>query len=256
LNLLVIDDETVIREGIERTLRRQFPEYAVYLASHAEEALEFMRKHSIQIALTDILMPEMTGLELMKISRSRWPEIKWVVISAYSEFAYAQEAVRLGAKDYLLKPIGKEAIVEMIAKLSREIEQERRKHCLACDGLKITDYAAGGGQAIEQALEHIHAHYREELTLEKVASIVYLHPVYFSQLFKQKTGIGFKEYIIQLRLEHAKKLLQHSELRLADVAEQIGYQDMRHFTQVFRKKFHMTPTQYRQVVWSGGGNGT
>ncbi|MCI3924692.1 response regulator [Paenibacillus sp. TRM 82003] len=389
MNILVIDDETVIREGIERTLRNRFPEHAVYLASRPEEAVTLLRKHPIHIVLTDILMPEMSGLDLMKIARPRHPNVKWVVISAHSEFAYAQEAVRLGAKDYLIKPIGKDAIADMITKLSAEIEREAevteelellrenrkllreaafqrwalgldmgridmrpfmenypsfhlvlvkmqgdtvkqlehfiienvlseliekygdgfvlnydsksllglarprsdasfaelleqlRGHLLRClrvpfqilHSVRIDDYndvpermeelrqasdtqtyehyAGGGDEAVEVALQYMNAHYREELTLEKLASIVYLHPVYFSQLFKQKTGSGFKEYIIQLRLEQSKRLLLNPRLKLADVAERIGYQDMRHFTQLFRKKFGMTPTEYRQTYQVG-----
>ena len=102
-------------------------------------------------------------------------------------------------------------------------------------------------KAIEVSLQYIHAHYKEEsLSLETIASVVFLNPVYFSQLFKQKTGQGFKDYIIGLRLEEAKQLLAESDLKLADIASRIGYQDMRHFTQVFRKRLLLTPTEYRQ----------
>jgi two-component system, response regulator YesN len=105
-----------------------------------------------------------------------------------------------------------------------------------------------GDNAIEIAMQYIRTHFHEELSLEKVASVVFLNAVYFSQLFKQKTGQGFKEYIILLRLERAKQLLQDPRMKLTDIAERIGYQDMRHFTQVFRKKFAMTPTEYRQQM--------
>jgi len=385
LNILVIDDETVIREGIQRTLEKRFPDYRVFLASRPEEAASLMREHPIQIVLTDILMPEMTGLELMNISRARHPYVKWVVISAYSEFAYAQEAVRLGAKNYLLKPIGKEVLIDMITRLSEEISQEaefsqekallkanrnllreavfkrwasgldiggadirpimdkygsfhlvfvklqsdsvmRLEHFIVenvlgelidkhgagfvtvhdgssllglanlRDGMDIADlvnvlrahltrylkvpfqivhsgriddylevpkqverlrqasdakpyeYAANNGdRAVEVAVQYIKSHYRLDLTLEKVASIVYLHPVYFSQLFKAKTGSGFKEYVTQLRLEQAKSMLLNSNYKLADIAERIGYQDIRHFTQMFRKKFAVTPSEFRQT---------
>ena len=112
---------------------------------------------------------------------------------------------------------------------------------------KMRVKSGSDNKAIEVSLQYIHAHYKEEsLSLETIASVVFLNPVYFSQLFKQKTGQGFKDYIIGLRLEEAKQLLAESDLKLADIASRIGYQDMRHFTQVFRKRLLLTPTEYRQ----------
>ncbi|MGN7381630.1 response regulator [Paenibacillus sp. SAFN-117] len=393
MNLLIVDDEHVIREGIRRTLRNHFPHCSTFLAANPEEATALLRNHYIHIVLTDILMPGMTGLELMKVSRKRHPHIKWIVISAYSEFAYAQEAVRLGAKDYLLKPIGKEALIERIGRLKEEIARETelaedaewwksgRKYlreaifqrvALGLDtgrfdlgrfmenhpffhlilvkmesdrnvqlenfivenvlselidrygrgfvtlldnksllglitleeesrlgGLlnelrahlkqylrlpfqmmhservdhftKVAEkvrrmrqfstiqgyehYAEGGERAVEVALHYIRSHYQEDLSLEKVASIVYLNPVYFSQLFKQKTGQNYKEYVIQLRMEQARQLLLNPRLRLADIAERIGYQDVRYFATLFRKKYGASPSEYRQACISGNGKG-
>ncbi|MBB3110758.1 two-component system response regulator YesN [Paenibacillus phyllosphaerae] len=385
MDILIVDDETVIREGIMRTLHNRFPDYRLHLASNPEEAAALLRQHRIHIVLTDILMPGMTGLELMSLSTKLYPHVKWVVISAYSEFAYAQEAVRLGAKDYLLKPIGKDMLVAMIEKLGAEVAQENEQTEEAellrrgrkflreavfqrwASGLDIggldlhsfmesyphfqllmvkmesdkvvhlehfiienvlgelierygqgfvTTYdgksliglvklregaqltsltdelrshlgrylkvpfqmmhteritelqhvpaevqrmrqasstqvyeqmASGSDRAIEVALQYMKANYHTDLSLEKVASVVYLNPVYFSQLFKQKTGSGFKEYVIALRLEQAKQLLMNPKLKLAEVCERIGYQDMRHFSQVFRKKYAVTPSEYRQA---------
>ncbi|NHW34671.1 response regulator [Paenibacillus aceris] len=384
MDILIVDDETVIREGIQRALQTRFPEHQVHLAANAEQAVSLLRSHRIQIVLTDILMPGMTGLELMNMSRSRHPHVKWVVISAYSEFSYAQEAVRLGAKDYLLKPIGKEVLSDMIRKLGEEIAREtelieeaellkaNRKYLqeavfqrfaqgldtgridmgpfmeqhpyfhlimvkmesdkavylenfiienvllelierygkgfvtvhdsksllglvtlpeaallpVLVDELRshlvkylkvpfqimssekidrieavpaevqrmrqvsttqvYEHHASGSDRSVDVALQYIRTHYHDDLSLEKVAAIVYLNPVYFSQLFKQKTGQGFKEYVTHLRLEQAKQLLRNPKLKLADVAERIGYQDMRHFSQVFRKKYGVTPSEYRQ----------
>ncbi|CAH1212506.1 Regulator of RpoS [Paenibacillus plantiphilus] len=388
MDILIVDDETVIREGIKRTLHNRFPDSRIYLASSPEEAALLLRKHRIHIVLTDILMPGMTGLELMSISRGRHPNVKWVVISAYSEFAYAQEAVRLGAKDYLLKPIGKEVLIKMVEQLGEEVVrdaaltheahilkenrkylreavfqrwasgldigridlssfmesyphfhlimvkmesdrvvhlehfmienvlselierngsgfvtihdsksllglvmlhecvklnellEELRKHLIkylrvpfqmmhserldhfntvpaevqrmrqASTTQVYEHYASGGDRAVEVALQYMKTQYNEDLSLEKVASIVYLNPVYFSQLFKQKTGKGFKEYIIHLRLEQAKQMLRNPQLKITDIAERVGYHDIRHFSQVFRKKYNATPSEYRQTCLS------
>jgi two-component system, response regulator YesN len=392
VNILIADDERVIREGIKRTIRSIYPDYCVHVAASTEEAVKIMEEQTIHIVLTDILMPGMNGLEFMRISKRRYPYVKWVVISAHSEFAYAQEAVRLGARDYLLKPIGKSKLLEIISNLVLEIEQDHklikdedrlksslkylregvfqrlasgfnlgnldisqliedhqcfylillqmdagdknvriehfivenvltelierdgrgfvvsydRQSLLALitlseearlesfleDGrtylrqylktpfqmihsglsydintvpqivtslreavnsqvLDLTPAKGSGEKAIDIALQYVKEHYYEDLTLEKIASVVFLNPVYFSQLFKQKTGQGYKEYVTSLRLEQAKLLLVNSKLKVAEIAERIGYQDMRHFTQMFRKRFLLTPTEYRQQLNNG-----
>jgi len=392
VNILIADDERVIREGIKRTIRSIYPDYCVHVAASTEEAVKIMEEQSIHIVLTDILMPGMNGLEFMRISKRRYPYVKWVVISAHSEFAYAQEAVRLGARDYLLKPIGKSKLLEIISDLVLEIEQdhkfikdedrlksslkylregvfqrlasgfnlgnldisqliedhqcfylillqmeagdkniriehfivenvltelierdgsgfvvsydrqsllglitlreEARLESFLEDGrtylkqylktpfqmihsglsydintvpqivtslreavnsqvLDLTPAKGSGEKAIDIALQYVKEHYFEDLTLEKIASVVFLNPVYFSQLFKQKTGQGYKEYVTSLRLEQAKLLLVNSKLKVAEIAERIGYQDMRHFTQMFRKRFLVTPTEYRQQLNNG-----
>lgn len=387
MNILIADDERVIREGIQRTISHICPEHEIYLAASSEEAVKIMEEHRIHIVLTDILMPGLNGLEFMRISKRRYPHVKWVVISAHSEFSYAQEAVRLGARDYLLKPIGKSRLLEVINSLAAEIEKDseiskegerlkanlkylregvfqrlasgldignldlspfiedylnfylimvqmdtgdksvrlehfivenvlselierhgrgfvvsydrqsllglitlredvrieqfqdevklhlkhslkvpfqitlsglsfdfntvpqvvmRMRKAFASQSIELEPNKGSGEKAIDVALQYIKEHYYEELSLEKMASVVFLNPAYFSQLFKQKTGQGYKEYVTSIRLEQAKMLLLIPKLKLAEIAERVGYQDMRHFTQMFRKKFQVTPTEYRQ----------
>ncbi|OKP92364.1 response regulator [Paenibacillus sp. P32E] len=387
MNILVADDERVIREGIMRTIGQISPDHQVFVAAKAEDAVKIMEEQRIHIVLTDILMPGMSGLEFMKISKRRYPYVKWVVISAHSEFSYAQEAVRLGARDYLLKPIGKSKLLEIITNLTVEIEQDndisrqgerlkaslrflregvfqrlasgldignldiepfiedykhfymvmvqldaedrsirlehfivenvlselielhgrgfvvsydrqsllglitlredatiqqfqdevkehlthylkipfqmihsglsydfntvpqvvkRMREASASQALELEPMKGSGEKAIDVALHYIKEHFYEDLSLEKMASVVFLNPAYFSQLFKQKTGQGYKEYVTSLRLEQAKLLLLNPKLKLAEIAERVGYQDMKHFTQMFRKRYHLTPTEYRQ----------
>ncbi|MBY0009685.1 response regulator [Paenibacillus typhae] len=387
MNILIADDERVIREGIMRTIKHLYPEYEVYVAERAEDAVRLMEELHIHIVLTDILMPGMSGLEFMKITRRRFPYVKWVVISAHSEFAYAQEAVRLGARDYLLKPIGKSKLQEIIGSLTEEIQQDsdlsrqgerlraslrflregvfqrlasgldignldlspfiadyssyylvmvqlepgeggvrlehfivenvlselverhgrgfvvsydrrsllglitleeharigqfqaevqehlshylkipfqllhsglshdfssvpqvvkRMREASASQAFELEPVKGSGEKAVEVALHYIREHYAEDLSLERMASVVFLNPAYFSQLFKQKTGQGYKEYVTSLRLEQARLLLLNPKLKLAEIAERVGYQDMKHFTQMFRKRTGLTPTEYRQ----------
>jgi two-component system response regulator YesN len=153
------------------------------------------------------------------------------------------ESLRGHLRGYLKVPF-QVLLSGRITDVRRVPEEVRRLHQVS--ELQVYEqYDKGGDNAIDIALQYMRSRYHEDISLEKVASVVFLTPVYFSQLFKQKTGQGFKEYMIQLRLERAKQLLLDPRLKLVDIAERIGYQDVKHFTQVFRKKYAQTPTEYR-----------
>jgi YesN/AraC family two-component response regulator len=102
-------------------------------------------------------------------------------------------------------------------------------------------------EAVKQSLNYIHKNYRKQITLEEVADIVALSPTHFSKLFKGDMGIGFSAYINQLRLQKAKKLLEESELSLAEITQNVGYSNQQYFSRVFKEYNHMTPGQYRRI---------
>jgi two-component system response regulator YesN len=157
-----------------------------------------------------------------------------------------QEEVKAHLKHYLKVPF--QIVHSGLNNDFKSVPQVVMRMKQASDSpVALLDPPKGSGEkAIEVALQYIKEHYNEELSLEKVASVVFLNPAYFSQLFKQKVGLGYKEYVTSLRLEQAKQLLLNPKLKIAEIAEYLGYQDIRHFAQMFRKKYHVTPNEYRQ----------
>ena len=95
-------------------------------------------------------------------------------------------------------------------------------------------------------LDYIHAHGSEELSLEELARVARLSPFHFSRLFKTGTGLAPHQYVLQCRVEEAKRLLRHSQLEIADIAYRLGFRDQSHFTARFRKIAGATPRQWRQ----------
>ncbi|MBD2871957.1 response regulator transcription factor [Paenibacillus arenilitoris] len=119
MHLLVVDDEPVIRKGISRMAEQYVPAFdKVTLAENGQAALERIRAMEPDIVLTDIRMPRMDGLELCRILQEEYPHIKTVVISGYSDFGYAQKCVDYGVKHYLLKPVTKLDVHEVLARLA------------------------------------------------------------------------------------------------------------------------------------------
>ncbi|MFW5712099.1 MAG: AraC family transcriptional regulator [Spirochaetia bacterium] len=100
--------------------------------------------------------------------------------------------------------------------------------------------------AIYKAIQYIHEHYARRITLEEVASEVYLSPAYFSKIFRQEVGSTFKSYLNQIRIEKSKILLRDRNIQLIDVAGMVGYEDQSYYTKVFKKFAGTSPGKYRE----------
>lgn len=100
---------------------------------------------------------------------------------------------------------------------------------------------------IRQAKQYIDSHYREKIVLEDIAGIVDLNPVYFSVLFKKETGVNFSDYLVNARIEAAKKMLRESNETIAAIADEVGYKDSRYFSQIFTKTVGIKPALYRKL---------
>jgi two-component system response regulator YesN len=103
-----------------------------------------------------------------------------------------------------------------------------------------------GGQLITKAIEYIKLHYREELTLQEVADTIHVSKSYFSNLFKKQSGQNFIDYLIDLRLHEAKRMLVQNEYKIYEVAEKSGFNDVKYFSKLFKKMTQMTPVEYRE----------
>ncbi|MCP2033586.1 two-component system response regulator YesN [Planomicrobium sp. HSC-17F08] len=124
--LLIVDDEWMIREGLEKTV--PWEDWNIEVAGTAQnglEAIDKLQKEPVDILLTDIRMPGMNGLELTEHCREHYPTLKIVLLTGHNEFSYAQQALRLGASDFLLKPTDITELEKTIRALTANLEQEK-----------------------------------------------------------------------------------------------------------------------------------
>jgi two-component system response regulator YesN len=126
--ILIVDDMPVIRSALMRIISQQngifFP---VLEAANGEEAVNLARTHKPDIILMDIKMPGLTGLQAASIIQQEQPDIKIVMLTAYNEFSYVQKALKLGARDYLLKPVRPNKLMQLLAEIRQEIQSERQE---------------------------------------------------------------------------------------------------------------------------------
>jgi len=126
IKLLIVDDEQIEREGLQAMLHKGFPELEIEQAKNGLIAVQMAEEFEPDLILMDIKMPGMNGLEAVERIREDYPVIKFVMVTAYDMFEYARQAIKLGVKDYLIKPSKASEIMATVGKVLKEIEEERK----------------------------------------------------------------------------------------------------------------------------------
>ena len=235
MRLLIADDEPIIRAALNKILTDQH-QLAVEIVGEAAtgpEVLALAAKTEPQVVLLDIRLPGINGLKVAAKIKREQPDIRIIIISAYDEFDYAQEALRLGAEDYLLKPVNQEELLAVLARFFPD--------SVGTDRLTKQDIVA-------QALAVMSQHVPQSLNLETVAQACYVSPSYLSRLISAETGKTFVQNLTQMRLLKAGKLLKNTDYTIQVVATEVGFRNYSYFTRVFREEMGETPSDYRQRV--------
>lgn len=377
MKLLFVDDEPVIVNGLAKLMDySELGFKTVHCATSAKDALEILRSAMPDVIVSDVVMPGMTGLELLRALRKHQQATKVIFLSGYPNFSFAQEAIALGASDYLVKPVDAQLLAQRLKEAVESLKEEREKDVLSSklnsiaqgeaiqslqsftkeqphpfcllilmrisdiesrstlenNLLRFSVYAKVEGycksytattfikdahllivmhgevdlvqqaselvdklrlligesfsieadfecsetldntqlipssyqqlvskmeardvvvkheqSAIERIKAHMRLHYHENLTLEVLADMAAMNASYLSAYFRKQTGVGFKEYLTQLRIEAAQRLIIESDLRIYEIAERVGFSDPKYFSETFRRLTGETPQSYRDA---------
>ena len=125
MNILIADDEKIEREGIRYLLSLEKGERRIFEAGNGKQAMQILRTENIDMILTDIKMPVIDGLELARRAKELFPEIRIVIFSGYNDFTFAQEAIRYGVTDYILKPVDPDNFHEIIEKAEKNMRERQ-----------------------------------------------------------------------------------------------------------------------------------
>ena len=238
-SIMIVEDEYLVRQGIASLVDyEQFGMQVIAQAENGIEAWQKFQENPADILLTDINMPQMNGLELAKLVRDQAPKCHIVFLTGYDDFDYARTAIKLGADDYLLKPFSKDDVEEMLAKVQTKLDKERKKAQIQ----NLVDQ--GQRSELEEA---IHARLADsELSLKILAFQLGFSPSYLSVLIKKELGLPFQDYLIQERMRKAKLLLLTTDLKIYEIAERVGFEDMNYFSQRFKQVVGLTPRQFKK----------
>lgn len=239
IKLLIADDEDAIRRGTAKYIRLHSDRFdKIYEAENGQEAIDCILKYQPDILLLDVQMPLKNGIDVMREADKAGLHPVIIILSGFDEFKYAQQAIKYGAKEYLLKPTRAADILACLDRLADE--HIGKEPCQAeSDSEEQTNYL------IKEAREYITEHYFEDLKLGSVAEQIGISGGYLSTLFMQQLGIGFVEYLHEIRIDRACSYLEQNYLKTYEIAYKVGFRDEKYFSRVFKKIKGMSPKEYR-----------
>ena len=239
--LVIIDDEKKIAEGMSSLFPWNNVGFEVVKTfTSARSALAYVQEHSVHVVLSDVQMPDMDGIRLcQELDECK---VKVVLFSSHQNYEYFRDAIRYHAVDYLLKPVQYSALMECFERIRAQLDET--------EGRQAEAPAGYWDQIVEEVLAYIREHSRDA-TLERAAERVHLSPSYLSRNFKEKSGEGFADAALRIRMEKAKTMLEDLQYKSYDVAYFVGYDNPKNFARAFKSYYGVTPMEYRKSRLGG-----
>ena len=232
LEIMVVDDEMIVREDIKTILDWGKCGFEIVMeAGNGKQACKLFRQHPVDIIIADIEMPVMNGLDMASQILSLDPEVKFIFLTAYSDFDFLRASMRMGIHSYILKhEIEKDVLLQELNRLRWEIEKEKTQNHRPED-------------RFEMLKSYIDRNYSQDISLETLAELFGLTESYMSRLFKTRIGVTFQAYLKQVRMEKAKELLLSGEDKISEIAKKTGYRSIQYFYLVFKQYYGITPAE-------------
>ena len=244
-SIVVAEDETLLLDNlISKIDKLNIGFEVVGKAQTGLQALELVNNLNPDVVITDIKMPLMDGLELIEKVRNQYPFTKFIIISGFSEFEYAQKAILFQVSEYLLKPVSEDDLKTALLRIKQSFESDtlRYKEVFNQDIASIT--------AEELAVvirDFLVSNYNMDINLNMIAKNINYSSSYITKLFQEQYGTTPNKFIISMRMSKAKHYLIHNhELTICQISDMIGYEDQGYFSRIFKKYCGCNPSSYRE----------
>ena len=223
---IIIDDEPWTIIDIEKTFSLEDMGFEIVGSYRTpQKALPAIISKKPDLVITDIRMPGMTGMELIKSVRNQKINCEFIIVSGHSDFSYAQEAISYGVAGYCLKPLDPHETSEALNRAKNHLDSRKT----------ITP---------EQSY---HDDKFEELQNYSLAAEFNMNPNFCCSLFTKYLGQTFSAYLTELRITEAQNLLHNSNYSLEEIASLVGFKDYFYFSKVFKKYCKYSPKEYRTL---------
>lgn len=240
---LIIDDEKPVQIAIQKLGNWKY--YGIEpprLAQNGKDGLQAMREFHPDIVFVDMNMPVMDGVSFLQAASKEFPDSQYVVVSGYDQFSYAQQALHYGACEYLLKPVEEDALNSAIEKALLRIDPEAS----FLEPQMSQREEISPDEAVSIIKEYIDSNYCQTIKTTMFSEKYFFSTEYLTRLFRGKYGFTIYEYVLKLRMERAKELLEDEDNKIIDIAERLGYADNHYFSKAFRTYYNISPSQYRK----------
>ena len=236
LKVVIVEDEEIIRKGLTFALNwLDMGCIIVGTAKDGAEGLETIRREQPDIVLTDIKMPKMNGLKMIETA-IKDQQFYSLVLTSYSEFELARQAIHMGVTDYLLKPVDE---YEKIEKISQD------RLLTVYDEWKIFDSAKNSMDPyVKRTYEFVKQHYKEKVSINQVAESLGVSTSYLSRKLKAGLNTTFVDLLNQYRIKKALNMLSQGTMRIYEISDELGFSEYKHFCGVFKKYTNVTPSEF------------
>lgn len=268
--VLLVDDEQIERMALAKKIDRYYGDKVeIYHAVNGREAVAMCGEQKNDIVIMDIYMPEMNGVMAAKYIRKMDDECSIIFLSAYDDFEYARNAIKVRALDYLLKPCDMNDLLAVmdtaLQKLDKENAvngnsisgKEQNKETEICGSNannvrenrpKRTDNVRNSDEqtTIKYLKEYVENNYIYDISMQEAAEEMGYSDAYFSKLFKQYFNQNFTAYLTEYRIKKAKELLSNTNHSIKDISRMVGYTDSNYFAKIFKRLVGEIPSKYRE----------
>ena len=262
LKMIIADDERVSRDGmVNACSRANLGVEVCAVAKNGREALTLIELQRPDIAVMDIRMPFLSGLDVIERTHAMKLQIEYIIVSGYADFEYAKKAMAFGVKHYVEKPCSNAELFEAIRQAAdavrdrqllsdfysgRDLSAEARSRC--AEILSIDQTQHGCHAMVRDVIDYVRQHYDDErISLNYLAeSVCFTSADYLGRLFKRDVGESFNTYLMRWRMTQARfMLLRKPPMKIYEVAKACGFGDNpQYFSQRFRQVTGMTPREF------------
>lgn len=247
--VLFVDDDKITRCVCSNMKSwEKFGFTVEYEAENGIKALEILKANKIDVVFTDIRMPEMDGIALLKEIRRQKIDVFVVLVSLYKEFEYAREGLKYGAVDYIMKPIEEKALDETLSAVRSCLEEfnMNAEYKMIIEE-KFNELGVSENDVFVINLKNILAQNPElNLSMDEFAKSLGFSKDYFGKMVKQKTGLSFNKLLTNIKMQYAKAILASGKYRVYEISDMLGYSDPDYFSHIFKVEFGISPNEFRK----------
>lgn len=275
--VLLVDDEQIERMALAKRIEKYYGDIVnIYQAVNGREAVDMCSEQKNDIIIMDISMPEMNGVMAARYIRQMDEECSIIFLSAYDDFSYARNAIKVKALDYLLKPCDISDLLAVMDMAIQKLDKKNTQKEVAAmaddrsldyinmeihDNLNENDYinyynetrADNNRNTDEKATagqmkEYVENNYMYDISMQEAAQTMGYSDAYFSKLFKQYFNQNFTAYLTEYRMKKAKQLLSDTNESIKDISRMVGYTDSNYFAKIFKRIVGEIPSKYREKL--------